>query len=480
MNLECPVCTARKIGSSFHSLDDLQAHLFSNHHDGPLDLFQFVCQNCEFKFATEYRLLRHEETCGGDSRSEEDMEKIRYKLQMYELLEATIKYNMTKHQISGARPANPSHVETSEIRERPQTQYQTESLGTKRIKSEILESLENTVTNSRQKNNAKNGSAETAGASPSVITNESTENLVNLRTVKAEVQVQNCSSTSASSTQSNVKTEPEDVDASEVEVLGTVEIRKRKAPSKSAEHISQRSEGNAQQNVNLEGEISNLRHSKQAKTNLVSEEPVRIPVIIQGTSNARSRTSGGIPLWKQYLLGSANVDKTQILRFNSIRDQEERMTTSNATNLNAANMTNRIFVTGPLLYPQEMDPKTFQKEEFRTYFGQFGKVNVVGYSLPKLEGIIAFNNCESAAKCIQQGTHTICGQDFVVRAGTPTRGMKDKIRADLCQNMTGLSSSSQVHGIDIDCSTISRNVHRAVAWQASTNQVRLLYSRTSE
>ncbi|KAI1695010.1 hypothetical protein DdX_19817 [Ditylenchus destructor] len=189
MNLECHVCTGNKIATSFHSLDDIQAHLFSNHLDGPLDVFQFVCQNCEFKFATEYRLLRHEQTCGRESRSEEDMEKIRYKLQMYEMLEESLKYNMTKHQISGV-----------------------------------------------QKNSKKNGSAETAGASPSVITNESTDNLGNLRTVKAEVQDQICTATN---TQSNVKTEPEDVDTSEVEVLGTVEKRKRKAPSKSAEHISQ-------------------------------------------------------------------------------------------------------------------------------------------------------------------------------------------------------------------------------------------------
>ncbi|KAI1705309.1 hypothetical protein Ddc_15779 [Ditylenchus destructor] len=107
MNLECQVCTGNKIATSFYSLDDLQAHLFINHHDGPLDVFQFVCHKCEFKFGTEYRLLKHEEKCGMESRSEDDMEKIRYKLQMYELLEVTLKYNMTKHQISGARP-NPS------------------------------------------------------------------------------------------------------------------------------------------------------------------------------------------------------------------------------------------------------------------------------------------------------------------------------------------------------------------------------------
>ncbi|KAI1692247.1 hypothetical protein DdX_21359 [Ditylenchus destructor] len=192
--------------------------VYNNHHDGSSDVFQFVCQSCEFKFATEYRLLRHEQTCGRESRSEKDMEEIRYKLQMYEMLEESLKYNMTKHQMSGV-----------------------------------------------QKNSGKNGTAETAGASPSVITNESTDTLGNLRTVKAEVQDQVCSATN---TQFNVKTEPEDVDASEVEVLGTVEIRKRKAPSKSAEHISQRPEGNVQRNVKVEGESSGLPQMKQAKTNM--------------------------------------------------------------------------------------------------------------------------------------------------------------------------------------------------------------------
>ncbi|KAI1703838.1 hypothetical protein Ddc_16386 [Ditylenchus destructor] len=575
MNLECRVCTGNKIGTSFYSLDDLQAHLFRNHHDGPLDVFQFVCHKCEFKFGTEYRLLRHEERCGRESRSEEDMEKIRYKLQMYELLEVTLKYNMTKHQISGARPANPSNIGTLETRESPQTQCQTESLGTKIIKSEIPEFLENPVSNSHRRNSEKNGSG----------------------TVKAEVQDQNCSIDSATKTQSNVKTEPEDVDTSEVEVLGSVEIRKRKAPSKHAEHISHKSGVSAQQNVNSAGESSGLRHAKKAKKNLVPEEPMPnpsethqstsnaqsrtvdgIPLWKQfllgsanvSTSNAQSRTVDGIPLWKQFLLGSANVDEKQIPRFNSAKDQEETMATltstdanwstttaqltnridvngpclhpeqmdpkpfqkkefrayfgqfgkissvtvrknsystvtfencdsvakciqqkthkirgkdfniwettpsesmkwklvatrnqntshSSSENMSVTNnliqlppdLTNKISVKGPLLHPEEMDPKAFQKKEFHTYFGQFGKVIVVCYSLPKLEAKVAFDNCESATKCIQQGTHKICGRDFVVRAKTPTKGMKEKIRANLQQNMPA-SSSSQDHGSVID------------------------------
>ncbi|KAI1697430.1 hypothetical protein DdX_18513 [Ditylenchus destructor] len=180
----------------------------------------------------------------------------------------------------------------------------------------------------------------------------------------------------------------------------------------------------------------------------VSEEPVLNPSEThQGTTNAQSRTIEGTPLWKQYRLGSANVEESQIPRFNSIRDHEEQI--PRLTSI-AANLTNRIDVSGPWLHPEELDPKAFQKKEFRayfgqfgnisckkelhTYFGQFGIVNVVCYSLQQLETKVSFDNCDSATKCIQQGTHTICNQDFVVRAATPTQGMKDKIRANLRQN----------------------------------------------
>ncbi|KAI1705321.1 RNA recognition motif domain-containing protein [Ditylenchus destructor] len=383
MNLECQVCTGNKIGTSFCSLDDLQAHLFSNHHDGPLDVFKFVCHKCEFKFGTEYRLLRHEEKCGRESRSEEDMERIQYKFKMYELLELTLKYNMTKHQVSGARPANPYNIGTLETRESPQAQFQTESLGSKEM---------------RRENSDKNGSG------PSIIINESRKSLGNLWTVKAEVQDQNCSIDSAYNTQSYVETEPEDVDTSEVEVLGSVEIRKRKAPPKPAEH---RSGVSAQQNVNSAGESSNLRHAKQAKTNL---------------------------------------DEKQIPRFNSARDQEERMATSTPT---VSNLTNRINVNGPCLHlcldPDQADPKPFQKEELRTYFSQFGKISSISVQRATAKNIrakVTFDNCDSAAKCIQQHNHKICGRDFVVRKRTPSQGMKEEIRANLRQNMSGPSSEN--------------------------------------
>ncbi|KAI1705315.1 DAZ-associated protein 1 [Ditylenchus destructor] len=395
MNLECQVCTGNKIGTSFNSLDDLQAHLFMNHHDGPLDVFQFVCHKCEFKFGTEYRLLRHEEICGRESRSEEDMEKIRYKLQMYELLEVTLKYNMTKHQVSGARPANPSNIGTLETRESPQAQCETESLGPKIIKSEIPEYLENPVSNSSRESSERNGSD------------------------------QNCSSSSVTSAQSNIKTELEDVDTSEVEVLGSVEIRKRTASSRSAEQFGHRSGIIAQQNVNSPGENSNLRHAKQAKTSLVFEEPVPNP---SETHQGTSRTIDGIPLWKQFLLGSTNVDEKQIPRFNSARDQEET-TSFTSTDANwSTNLTNRIDVNGPCLHPEQADPKPFQEEEFRAYFGQFGKISSVTVRKNSY-ATVTFENCDPVIKCMQQRTHKILSQDFIIWETTPSESMKLKLKS---------------------------------------------------
>ncbi|KAI1698255.1 hypothetical protein DdX_18023 [Ditylenchus destructor] len=203
MNLECHVCTKNKIATSFHSLDYLRAHLFSIHHDGPSDVFQFVCHKCEFKFGTECSLLRHEETCNPESRSTEDMAKIRYKLQMYELIEKSLKYNMTKNQTSSVPPANPSNAETSETREALQSR--TESSGKKRIKTELPVSLKNPISNSRQETSEKNGRGENTRAGPSSIINETTKKFGNLRTVKAETQDKNCSTHSATNTQANVK-----------------------------------------------------------------------------------------------------------------------------------------------------------------------------------------------------------------------------------------------------------------------------------
>ncbi|KAI1705310.1 hypothetical protein Ddc_15780 [Ditylenchus destructor] len=230
---------------------------------------------------------------------------------------------------------------------------------------------------------------------------------------------QNCSKNSATNTQSNIKTEPEDVDTSEVEVLGSVEIRKRKAPSKSAEHITHRSGGNAQQNVNSEGE-SNMRQTKQAKINLLSEEPIPNP-------------------------SETHQDEKQIPRFKSARDKEETMATltSTATNLSptTAKLTNRIDVNGPCLHPQRVNPESWQREEFRAYFGQFGKISIVTVR-KNTYSTVTFEDCDSVAKCIQQRTHKILGRDFVIWETTPSESMKWKLVATRNQNTPQSSSEN--------------------------------------
>ncbi|KAI1697431.1 hypothetical protein DdX_18514 [Ditylenchus destructor] len=96
-------------------------------------------------------------------------------------------------------------------------------------------------------------------------------------------------------------------------------------------------------------------------------------------------------------------------------------------------LTNMISLTGPCLHPEHVDPRPFQKEEFRSYFGQFDKITAGHCHLSESQKIadtrIAFDNCES--KCIQEGTHRICGQDFVFRRKRPTKSMRKKLVATL-------------------------------------------------
>ncbi|KAI1705319.1 heterogeneous nuclear ribonucleoprotein A3 like protein 2-like [Ditylenchus destructor] len=104
-------------------------------------------------------------------------------------------------------------------------------------------------------------------------------------------------------------------------------------------------------------------------------------------------------------------------------------------------LTNRIFVVGPCLRPEKGIAKANQKEAMRSYFGQFGQicgVSIIG----KKDAKVAFDNCDSAARCIQQRNHIICGHEFIVHTETPSNGMKDKIRANLRQNMSGPSSEN--------------------------------------
>ncbi|KAI1696191.1 hypothetical protein Ddc_20634 [Ditylenchus destructor] len=206
---------------------------------------------------------------------------------------------------------------------------------------------------------------------------------------------QNCSIDSAIITQLNVKTEPEDVDTSEAEILGITEMRKRKAPSNSAEHTPHTSEGITQQNVKSEGESSDSRELEPTKKKKVTEEPV-------------------------FESSRYNQDPAQIPDFNNRNDQEELIATSTSA---AAKLTNKIAVCGPCLHPEQENPPECQRKDLQAYFSQFGKiinVTVIEYDNSK----VLFDNCDSAAKSIQEGKHKIQGQDFFVWAASPTKYMK--------------------------------------------------------
>ncbi|KAI1696121.1 c2H2-type zinc-finger domain-containing protein [Ditylenchus destructor] len=85
------------------------------------------------------------------------------------------------------------------------------------------------------------------------------------KTTRANENDQDCCTSSATIIQYDVKIEPEDVDTSEAEILGTVKMRKRKAASTSGVHTSHRSEGNAQENVKEKGESSELAELEHIK-----------------------------------------------------------------------------------------------------------------------------------------------------------------------------------------------------------------------
>ncbi|KAI1705318.1 hypothetical protein Ddc_15788 [Ditylenchus destructor] len=100
-------------------------------------------------------------------------------------------------------------------------------------------------------------------------------------------------------------------------------------------------------------------------------------------------------------------------------------------------VTNKIIVSGPRLHPIRVR----QRKELETYFSQFGKI------IHATMHTVMFDNCDSAAKCIQQKAHKILGKDYVVRRGRPTKSMRKKLRAalsryELCQDMSGPSSEN--------------------------------------
>ncbi|KAI1705312.1 hypothetical protein Ddc_15782 [Ditylenchus destructor] len=106
----------------------------------------------------------------------------------------------------------------------------------------------------------------------------------------------------------------------------------------------------------------------------------------------------------------------------------------------------KIFVSGPCLHPEDIDPIASQREEFHTYFGQFGQITGI-FSRKGKTAKIAFDNCDSVAKCLQQDKHKICGQDFHVRSiekkkGLGKRKRKNKLEASLSQNMPGPSTEN--------------------------------------
>ncbi|KAI1705316.1 hypothetical protein Ddc_15786 [Ditylenchus destructor] len=111
-----------------------------------------------------------------------------------------------------------------------------------------------------------------------------------------------------------------------------------------------------------------------------------------------------------------------------------------------------IFVSGPCLHPEAMDPMSFQREALHTYFGQFGQITGIssgdGYTSSGDENTakISFEKCDSVAKCLQQEKHKIGGYDFLVLA-------ESNLGNELPQ-ATG-PSSSQDHGGAMDCSTNS-------------------------
>ncbi|KAI1717009.1 hypothetical protein Ddc_10147 [Ditylenchus destructor] len=408
MNLECHVCAARNVATSFQSLDDLQYHLFCNH-EAPLNMFMFVCHKCNFKFGNKQRLSEHEETCGG-----RELRSAEY---------------MTGNQTTSVPPANPSNIETPGTRNGTQSQSQTESLGTKRIKVELPKTLENPVSNLWTAKAKVQDQNRYATKTHSNVKSESQDVDTSEVEILGTVEIRRNKNCTATDTHSNVKFESQDMDTSEVEILGTVEIKKRKALSISAEHTSHRSGEIAQQNVNSKGESSNMQQMNEAITSL-------------GTSNTQPRTIDGIPLWKQYLLGLENVDQTQISGCNITSDQDERIATLIST---AANLTDKIIVSGPCLHPKKKkkyytlkDSELYHRDNIRTYFNQFGRIFYVCVQILDdltTNSYVIFDQCVSAAKCIEQGNHKILGQNFRVQKGRPSKNMSSIIIGNLEQNL---------------------------------------------
>ncbi|KAI1692503.1 hypothetical protein DdX_21221 [Ditylenchus destructor] len=142
-----------------------------------------------------------------------------------------------------------------------------------------------------------------------------------------------------------------------------------------------------------------------------------------------------------------------------------------------AKLTNKIHVSGPRLHPEGENSKARQKQEFRTYFSHFGTIVNVTVSKKSKPSNVTFTNCESAAKCIQQRTHKISGQDFLVHRSKPSEGMRKKLRAN--QNMPGPStenvSAANVQSDPPAESNLGNQMPQATA--SSSSQVRGMFTK---
>ncbi|KAI1708718.1 hypothetical protein Ddc_14236 [Ditylenchus destructor] len=130
------------------------------------------------------------------------------------------------------------------------------------------------------------------------------------------------------------------------------------------------------------------------------------------------------------------------------RPSKQSVTIPNNQIERPAVMTKRIFVSGPCLHPEKMDPIASQMEELYMYFGHFGEISDM--SIKNDSYVIIFDNYEfdNYDECIQQVKHKICGQDFLVRPAAPKKRqkkeqhkkiMKKRLEANQERNMLGSS-----------------------------------------
>ncbi|KAI1695009.1 hypothetical protein DdX_19816 [Ditylenchus destructor] len=134
-------------------------------------------------------------------------------------------------------------------------------------------------------------------------------------------------------------------------------------------------------------------------------------------------------------------------------------------------VTNRIFVDGPCLHPEQVDPRGGQNGDLRAYFGQFGAiVNIFNHkiaSVMKMKSEITFENCDSARQCLQQNKHEICGREFSVWAATPTKSMKRRLGAILNQNIPEPSTGNVSTQSDGSNARESAESHPGKKWLQS-------------